>query len=181
MESVFEEKDEKDELSVVTDEHNWSDDVENRLEAILYNSSQQSEISKKEYLNLLYLQKFFKIPVIFASGINSVFAVGLVNYTSQDAVSILNCLLSFFCATIGSVELYLNISKRIEISLSSFHSFYLLSVKIKTTLRLEREHRSVLDGRKFLADCLNEYETLFSQNNVSPETINDKLIGIEIK
>jgi len=162
-----------------TDEHNWSQDVEGRLEAIQDNSAQQALISKQQYLDLLYLQKFFKIPVIVVSGINSVFAVGLANYASQSAVSILNCLLAFFCATVGSIELYLNISKRIEISLNSFQSFYLLSVKIETTLKLDREHRSELDGRKFLADCLNEYETLFSQNNISPENINDKLVHIK--
>lgn len=164
-----------------TDPHNWSMDVEKRLQAIQDNSAQQALISKKEYLDLMHIQQFFKIPVIVLSGINSVFAVGLTSYASQSAVSIINCLLAFVCATIGSIELYLNISKKIEISLASFQSFYLLSVKINNTLKLEREHRSELDGRKFLADCLNEYEQLFSQNNVSPENINDKLIHIELK
>jgi hypothetical protein len=37
-----------------------------------------------------------------------------------------------------------------------------------------------MDGRKFLADCLNEYEQLFSQNNVSPENIEDKMISIKV-
>ena len=164
-----------------TDQHNWSCDVEKRLEAIQDNSAQQALVSKQEYLDLLYLQRFFKIPVIVLSGMNSIFAVGLTNYASQGATSILNCILAFICATIGSIELYLNISKKIEISLNSFQSFYLLSIKINSTLKLEREHRSELDGRKFLADCLNEYETLFQQNNVSPENINDKLIHIELK
>jgi hypothetical protein len=164
-----------------TDEHNWSCDLERRLEAIQDNSAQQALVSKQEYLDLMYLQRFFKIPVIVLSGINSVFAVGLNAYASQSAVSIINCILAFICATIGSIELYLNISKKIEISLSSFQSFYLLSIKINNTLKLDREHRSILDGQKFLADCLNEYEQLFSQNNVSPENINDKLIHIELK
>jgi len=161
-----------------TDQHFWSCDIEKRLEAIQDNSAQQALISKQEYLDLMYLQKFFKIPVIVLSGINSVFAVGLSTYTSQSAVSIINCLLAFICATIGSLELFLNISKKIEISLSSFQSFYLLSIKINNTLKLDRTHRTVLDGRAFLSDCLNEYETLFTQNNVSIENINDKLIHI---
>jgi hypothetical protein len=169
----------RSEQTDTTDEHNWSKDIEDRLEAIQDNSAQQAFISKQEYLNLLYIQKFFKIPVIVLSGMNSVFAVGLNNYTNQTTVSILNCILAFICATIGSIELYLNISKKIEISLASFQSFYLLSIKINNILKIEREHRSELDGRKFLADCLNEYENLFSQNNVSPENINDKLIHIE--
>jgi hypothetical protein len=164
-----------------TDEHNWSCDIEKRLEAIQDNSAQQALISKQEYLDLMNQQKFFKIPVIVLSGINSVFAVGLNNYTSQSAVSIINCILAFVCATIGSIELYLNITKKIEVSLSSFQSFYLLSIKINNTLKLDREHRTILDGRAFLADCLNEYESLFTNNNVSPININDKLVMVKIE
>jgi hypothetical protein len=188
MENLFEEKTEfpmspliRSEESDKTDEHNWSCDLEKRLEAIQDNSAQQAQISKREYLELMNQQKFFKIPVIILSGINSVFAVGLNAYASQSAVSIINCILAFVCATIGSIELYLNITKKIEISLSSFQSFYLLSIKINSTLKLDREHRTVLDGRAFLADCLNEYEQLFSQNNVSTQNIDDKLIHIELK
>lgn len=179
MESFFEEKIELPMPLLMrndeTDQHQWSKDVEERLEAIQDNSAQQALISKTQYLDLLHLQQFFKIPVIVLSGINSVFAVGLNSYASQTTVSIINCILAFICATVGSVELYLNISKKIEISLSSFQSFYLLSIKINSTLKLERHHRSVLNGQKFLDDCLNEYEQLFLQNNVSPEIINDKL------
>jgi len=161
-------------------EHSWSIDIEKQLEAIEINAAQQAAISKEEYLNLMYIQKFYKLPVIVLSGINSVFAVGLNSYANQSVVSIINCLLAFICATIGSIELYLNISKKIEISLASFQSFYLLSIKINNCLRLERDHRSEFDGRKYLSDCLNEYESIFSTNYVSPANIHDKLTSIEM-
>lgn len=166
----------RSEETETTDIYNWSCDIEERLEAIQNNSAQQSLISKQEYLELTNQQKFFKIPVIVLSGINSVFAVGLNAYASQDAVSIINCILAFICSVIGSLELYLNINKKIETSLTSFQSFYLLSIKINSTLKLERQHRPILDGRTFLADCLNEYEQLFKNNNVNPVNINDKLV-----
>jgi len=188
MENLFEEKIEFPMSPLIrsgesdrTDQHNWSEDLEKRLEAIQDNSAQQALISKQEYLDLMNQQKFFKIPVIVLSGINSVFAVGLNAYASQSAVSIINCILAFVCATIGSIELYLNITRKIEVSLSSFQSFYLLSIKINNTLKLEREHRTILDGRAFLADCLNEYESLFTNNNVSPININDKLVMVKIE
>jgi len=187
MENLFEEKEFpmspliRSGESDRTDQHNWSEDLEKRLEAIQDNSAQQALISKQEYLDLMNQQKFFKIPVIVLSGINSVFAVGLNAYASQSAVSIINCILAFVCATIGSIELYLNITRKIEVSLSSFQSFYLLSIKINNTLKLEREHRTILDGRAFLADCLNEYESLFTNNNVSPININDKLVMVKIE
>lgn len=167
-----------EETDKTDDTHLWTNDIEQSLGAIQDNSAQQALVSKQEYLDLLYIQKFFKIPVIVLSGMNSIFAVGLNTYASQDTVSIINCILAFICATIGSVELYLNITKKIEVSLSSFQSFYLLSIKINNTLKLQREHRSELDARKYLADCLNEYESLFKANNVNPVNINDKLIEV---
>lgn len=168
-----------EETDKTDDTHLWSNDIEERLEAIEQTSAQHSLVSKNEYLELIYLQRFFKIPIIVLSGINSVFAVGLNNYASQDAVSIINCILAFVCATIGSIELYLNITKKIEISLNSFQSFYLLSVKINNILKIKRENRCELNARKFLDDCLNEYEQLFKSNNVSPINIRDKLIIIQ--
>ena len=187
MENLFESKNDfpmsplvRSEETDKTDEHNWSEDIEKRLEAIQDNSAQQALVSKQEYIELMHVQKFFKIPVIVLSGINSVFAVGLNAYASQSAVSILNCILAFICATIGSIELYLNINKKIEISLASFQSFYLLSIKINSTLKLDRDHRSIMDGQKFLADCLNEYESLFKANNVSPVNITDRLVHVVV-
>jgi len=162
--------------SDTTDEHNWSTDLETQLENIEKNSVVRCEIARKEYLQLIQIQKYFQIPVIIISGINSIFAVGLTSYMNQSLVSVLNCLLSFFVSIIQSIALYLNITKRIEISLSSYRDFYLLSIKINNCLRLNREHRSELDGRTFLRECLSEYETLFSNSNVNILYIEDKLI-----
>lgn len=163
-----------------SDQFHWSKDVETQLQNIEENSRQQAEISKKQYLELMYLAKFFKIPVIVISGVNSVFSIGLSSYVDQSVVSILNCILAFICSVIGSIELYLNITKKIEISLTSYQSFYLLSVKINNCLRLERHHRDECDGRKFLAECLNHYENLFQANNVSIDKITDNLTGLEL-
>jgi len=75
MENLFESKNEfpmspliRSEETDKTDEHNWSEDIEKHLEAIQNNCAQQSLISKQEYLDLMYLQRFFKIPVIVLSG-----------------------------------------------------------------------------------------------------------------
>jgi hypothetical protein len=170
-----------DNMTDKTDEHNWSKDVEDQLQAIEENSIQQAEISKKQYLDLIYLQKYFKIPVIVISGLNSIFAIGLNNFMEQNIVSVLNCILGFIVATMGSIELYLGITKKMDIALNSYQSFYLLSVKINNCLRLDRDHRSEMDGRGFLISCLNEYEQLFSQNNITSDIYFDKLTNIELK
>ena len=167
-------------LTDKTDEHNWSHDVESQLQNIEVNSKQQADISKSQYLELIFLQKYFKIPVIAVSGLNSVFAIFLQSYIPQNAVSIINCILAFFVATMGSIELYLGITKKMDIALNSYQSFYLLSVKINNCLRLERSHREQMDGRAFLVACLNEYEQLFTQNNITADKYEDKLTNIEI-
>lgn len=167
-------------LTDKTDEHNWSNDVETQLQNIEVNSKQQADISKAQYLELIFLQKYFKIPVIVISGLNSVFAIGLNSFVPQNGVSIINCILAFIVATMGSIELYLGITKRMDIALNSYQSFYLLSVKINNCLRLERQHREQMDGRAFLVACLNEYEQLFTQNNITADKYEDKLTNIEI-
>ena len=172
---------EPEEKSEGDEEHNWHSDIETQLKKIEQNSFQQSQISKNEYLELVEIQKYFKLPVIIISGANSVFSIGLVSYLPQSTVSILNCVLAFICSVIGSIELYLNISRKMEVALTSYQSFYLLSVKIANTLKLERKRRNEIDGGKFLCDCLNEYETLFQANNVNIQGIDDNIVHIEMK
>ena len=159
-----------------TDSHMWSKDVEDQLRAIEQNASSQSAISKNNYLELLHQQKFFKIPVIVLSGLNSIFAVGLNGYVNQDAVSVLNCILAFICATLGSVELFLGITSKLEKSFQSYQNFYLLSVKINNCIRLDRAHRNEMDGRAFLNECLTSYEQLFQTSNVCAVSYEDKLL-----
>ena len=86
----------------------WSDDEEKILKIIGDKCFTMSEVHKKNYVKLQDKLKYYKIPVIIISGINSVIAVGLNNYLPQDAISITNCLLALTCGIIGSIELYLN-------------------------------------------------------------------------
>ena len=165
--------------SDTTDDHNWSKDLEIQLSNIEKNSVIRCEIARNEYLQLIQIQKYFQIPVIIISGLNSIFAVGLNAYLSQSLVSIINCLLSFIISVIQSISLYLNINKKIETSLTTYREFYLLSIKINNCLRLERDHRDELDGRAFLKECLTDYEALFSNSNVNIIVIDDKLTNME--
>lgn len=166
----------------LTDNHNWSSDIEKQLNNIEINASKYADISKTNYLEYQKIIKYFKIPVIFFSGINSVFAIGLNSFVDQTTVSIVTCLISFCVSLLSSIELYLGIQNKIEIALTSYRDFYLLSVKINNCLRLDRNHRSELDGRAFLTKCLTEYEQLFNNSNITPDNFDDQLTNqIEIK
>jgi hypothetical protein len=155
----------------------WSDDIERLCKDIERNCSKLSEIHKTQYLALHVQSKYFKIPIIIMSSCNSIFAVGLNAYLSQDLVSSVNCLLSLISAIICSIELYIGLQKRIETELFSYRSYYLLSVKINNCLKLEREHRKNLSGTDFLTEIETEYKQLFTDSLISNQTINDKLIG----
>jgi hypothetical protein len=164
-----------------TTEHDWSNDIEFQLKSIEQNSVQQANISKQNYLYLVYIQRYFAIPKIVLSSMISVFSIGLNNFISQSSVSILTCILGFIVATLGSIELYLGITRKVDIAMSSFQNFYLLSVKINNCLRLDRNHRNELNGRSFLTACLAEYEQIFQQNNITNDNYEDRLTNLELQ
>lgn len=159
----------------------WSEDVEKLCAEIQTNSSQFAERHRLAYLELIHLQRYFKIPIIILSACNSIFAVGLNAYTTQDAVSAINCILSLVCGIISSIELYINISQRIESELQSYRLFYILSLKIGNCLKLSREHRTEANGVQFLTEVENEYRALFNDSNVHINPIVDKLISLRIE
>ena len=171
-------------MSVESNESNlgWSEDIELLSKDIEHNCAKLSYIHKRNYIELHEQQKYFKIPIIVLSSCNSIFAVGLASYMSQNLVSSVNCLLSLVSAIICSIELYIGLQKRIETELMSYRSFYLLSVKINNCLKLDREHREELSGSTFLNSIENEYRTLFNDSLIHNESINDALINsIELK
>lgn len=164
--------------SLGDDPNGWYTEIEENLKKISINCSQQCEICKKNYIELLEQQKYFSIPIIIISGLNSIFAVGLNSYMDQSSVSVINCILSFFVSVVQSIGLYLNIAKRIEINMTSYRNFYLLSLKINNILSLKRSHREENNGHRFLDECIAEYESIFTTMNITKDPIDDKLIEI---
>lgn len=156
---------------------NWSTDIENILEDIRHNSEILAKHHKQSYIKLQAQLIYFRVPLIVLSALNSVFSVGLGVYIDQQTVSTTNCLISLICACISSVELFLQIQKKLELELSSYHGYYLLGTKVSAELKLERVHREV-DGLNFLHSTVSEYNNLFEQSCVDPRDIDDKLVVI---
>ena len=153
----------------------WPTDVEDQLKAIEKNCSRLAQMNREEFLRLSQLIKYFKIPIIFFSGINSIFSLMLSSYISQTSASIVSCIISFIVSLISSIELYLGLLKRIDTTLTSYKDFYLLSVKINNEIRLNPENRTV-DGNKFLLECLLHYKQLFMTAEVTWKSYDDLLI-----
>ena len=156
---------------------NWSTDIEHILEDIRANAEILAIHHKQSYIQLQALLIYFRVPLIILSALNSVFSVGLAVYIQQETVSTVNCLISLICACISSVELFLQIQKKMEIELASFHGYYLLSTKVSAELKLERGHREI-DGLNFLHSTVSEYNNLFEQSCVDLKEIDDKLVSI---
>ena len=156
----------------------WSSDIETILEAIRNNSVILSNEHRKQYFYIRSYLKYFRLPTIILSGINSVAAVGLVDYMKQERVSLITCLISLTTGIITSIELYLGLEKSMNNELEKNRDFYLLSIDIYKTLQLKRENRGV-DGTTYLEQCLSEYSKLFENSNVLSKNIKDKLTNIE--
>jgi len=165
--------------NVVSDDNNtiegWSDDVELVCKNIEHNAIELSRLHKKHYLTLSHQQIYYRIPIIVLSSLNSIFSVGLQSYVNQSIVSTTNCILSLFCGIISSVELYFQLTKRIETELITYREYYLLSIKINSCLKLERQHRRETSGIDFLTEIENKYNTLFEASNVLREEYTDEL------
>lgn len=159
----------------------WSDDIENVLESIRHNAFVMSEHHKKNYQYYKSQLKYYKIPVIIISGLNSVIAVGLQPYLEQGIISGSNCLLALLCGIIGSIELFLGISAGMENELVASKNFYLLAISIYKTLMLDRERRPVI-GRDFLEEVYSEYTKYYGSSalvTMSKKT-KDKLAQIPL-
>jgi hypothetical protein len=165
-----------------SDESNdsWSTDRENLLDSIRYNCAILNELHKQQYFYFKGFSKYFRVPLLLLSGINSVFSIGLNNYIDQKMVSLICCLISLITGIITSIELYLGIETSMANELDASRDFYLLSIDIYKTLQLKRENRSV-DGNVYLESCLSKYSKLFENSNVLTKNIKDKLINIDDK
>ena len=157
--------------------NDWDTDIEEILECIRGNCSVLSEEHRKQYFYYENSLKYYKVPIIIISGVNSIISVGFQAYMQQKTISMTNCLLALFCSIIASVELYLGIQKKGEAELIASREYYLLGIDIQKTLMLEREKRP-LPAKEYLEKCYSTYCKLFENSNVLNKKIHDKLTTI---
>jgi hypothetical protein len=155
-------------------DNDWSLDIENVLENIRINSVILSKEHKRRYFYLKENLKYYRLPVIVLSGINSIVSVGLQPYIDQGIISVVTCLLALICSIIGSIELYLAIQKGMENELICQRDYYLLSIDIFKTNSLSNEHRPI-PAKEYLEKCYNTYCKLIESSNAVSKSVEDKL------
>ena len=157
----------------------WSNDMELVLDNIRKNSLLLSEHHKQAYLYYRSYLKYFRIPTIILSALNSVISIGLSAYVPQNFVSEITCVVSLVCGIITSIELYLNIQKYMESELMMSKDFYILSTDIFKALALDRANRG-MDGKTFLDNNYSTYCKLIENSNVSSTEMADNLTPIKL-
>jgi len=164
-------------MSVVIDDNNdfkWSDDIEWVLDRIRFNSETFAKEHKKRYLYLKNTLKYYRIPIIILSAINSVVSVGAQPFFIQETISLTNCILSLLCGIIGSIELFFGIQNQMENEMNSSKEFYILSTDIFKTTSLLRPNRQI-DGITFLNDSYSKYKSLVETSCIIKKKIEDRL------
>lgn len=155
----------------------WSDDIETVLEKIQNNCTTLSEYHRTRYNSLFDCIKWFKIPIILLSSVNSVFGVMLTNFTSQTVVSVFTSIVSLIVGIIGSLELFLGVNNKMNHEISSQKDTYNLAINISKMLLLSRINRHQ-DGRQYLEESFNEYQKIITESNIKNTRMNDNLLQI---
>jgi len=153
-------------------------DIEKILDNIRLNSVILSKQHKKRHYYLKDKIKYFRLPTIILSALNSVFSVGLQPYMEQKTISITNCLISLICGIIVSIEMFLSIETGMRQEYESCKEYYLLSVDIQKYLLLDVENRNI-EAQTYLEKCYNQYVKLFENSGLVKKEIHDSLTPLE--
>ena len=153
----------------------WTDGIELALIDIKNKSLSNSESHKNNYYFYKSYLKYFRVPTIILSGVNSVFNVGLQPYISQSIISVLCCSISLLCGIIASVELFLGIQNIMEKELISSKEFYVLYYEVFKILSIEREHR-MINGKTYLDDIHTKYCNLMERSNLLHKYENPEIV-----
>ena len=110
----------------------------------------------------------FRLPSLVLSGLNGFFAIGVQKYVSQNTISVTNASISFLCGLITSIEISLNLQKRMEIELDTYKKMY------KLTVEIDKEVNCIFDKNENVKAKLLEtvekkyieYQSIISTSNI---------------
>ena len=156
----------------------WTHDIEIILNKLRFKSLLLSKFHKTSYFKYHNLLKYFRIPVILLSGLNSVFNVALNNLIPIETASLLCCFLSLTVGIVGSIELFLQIQKQMDIHLNNSTKYCIIANDIDKMTTLDIENRST-DGLAFLEEYQNQFNSLMQTSIITDRQINKILMNID--
>jgi len=152
-------------------------DIENILEQIRQNSVLFSKQHKNNYLELKSSLKYYRLPIIVISALNSAFSIGLQPFINQTTISLINCGLALAVGMIGSIEIFYGITKKMELELMSSKDYYVLSADIYKFVSLEKQNRTVSDTL-FLDEVYGRYINLIETSSILKKSIKDRIANV---
>jgi len=161
------------------DENGFSSDIEAYLENIRLNCVMLQGIHKKRYFQLKSMLKYFKIPCLILSSVNSIASVGMSCYLSQNYISGITCIISLIATIITSIEMYLKIENGMVDEEQNSRDYYLLGTNIFKTLSLTRENRKI-NAHDYCNEVFSEYNKLIERSAFVKKKIEDKLMPLPL-
>ena len=162
---------------MIIEPHPTRTDIENILEQIRQNSVLFSKQHKNNYLELKSSLKYYRLPVIVISALNSAFSIGLQPFINQTTISLINCGLALAVGMIGSIEIFYGITKKMELELMSSKDYYVLSADIYKFVSLEKQNRTVSDTL-FLDEVYGRYINLIETSSILKKSIKDRIANV---
>lgn len=156
----------KDTIIPKLDPKSWTINIERILDNLRINCAQLSNYHRYKYAHCKKQIKWFKIPVIVLSGINTFVSVGLNELISQTYISIGTALISLLCGIITSIEMFMKYQDKMETELHTYKSYYKISMDIYAMISIDKNLRTK-NGQEFLREQMEEYSKI--KHNSRPE------------
>lgn len=142
----------------------WTDNIERVLDHLRLNCAQLSNYHRYKYIYYKHQVKWFKIPIILLSGVNTFVAVGMQTVLGQFYVSIITSIVSLFCGIITGIEMFMKFQDKMVTELNTHRDYYKISIEIYKVISIDRKSREI-SGTTFLDAKFSEYEKIKSRSN----------------
>jgi len=161
------------------DNRNWSDQVSEILEKMRKNSVSLSNRHRKNFYEFRSYSKYFDIPIIIFSTLQSVWTSSGKVFFNQELVNLSSSSVSMLIVIISSIKLYLNLEQNIKVELEMSKAFHTLALELFKVLQLPCEQRN-FDGLEYLNKKYSDYIKLVEQSNLLRKNLTkDFLLEIE--
>ena len=163
------------ELINIPIENTWTTNIERILDKLRINCCQLSNFHKYKYKYCKGQIKWFRLPIITITSINTFASVGLQEHLRQETISIITSVLSLIIGIITGIEMFMKYQDKMESELATHKEYYRISVDIFKMISIDRQHRKVT-GKDFLEEKFGEYEKIKSRSR--PEEPTDLMYDV---
>ena len=141
----------------MSEENEWNSNHEIYLNKLHLQCIEEYHYFNKNFLYYFETSKYYSIPILILSALNSIISMALVSFIDQNYVSIISSAVSLLVGIISSIQMFLKINENMTNALVISIKFHKLSVKICKELSIKRQDRKT-DGTTFLNEVYNEYQ-----------------------